>query len=148
MGLKTCWTFVRDSPQSESVSVPRKLRIPFAALALLLTAAVAAGQRATFFHRGNHLYELCNPSSSEFSQGMCRGYVIGVSDGLEYGRLIFTGFSGQKRFICMSTEGTNAVQITDIVVKHLQENPASRHLVAASIVFFALHYAFPCAGED
>lgn len=88
------------------------------------------------FFNGNNLLEMCTGS-----RAMCTGYVAGVSDLASVQNLIKD--SKLTQGICQPPEVTTG-QITDIVIKYLQETPAERHGAASILVVLALTKAFPC----
>jgi hypothetical protein len=79
---------------------------------------------------GNELLKFCN-SEDSFSQGMCLGYINGVSDR----DLDASG--------CLPPDVTFG-QMQKITEKYLDEHPKLLHLHATFLVMFALNDAFPC----
>jgi hypothetical protein len=106
-----------------------------------LTATAYAAEQSNFpdyvaFDRGNQLLDECNPASgyNSFASGMCIGYVTATVDTLSF--IPGMGF-------CLPLASTKG-QIRDVVLKYLQDHPADRHSVAASLVTVALWESFPC----
>ena len=95
---------------------------------------------------GDMLYAHCL-SSDLYARGICLGYVEGVADAGEQEALAGASVTGASTLgiwrWCIPT-GAAPGQARDIVAKFLRENPAQRHLAAASIVALALQRAWPC----
>jgi hypothetical protein len=109
--------------------------------ACVLFAGVQASAASSFYD-GNQLYALCtdtNRASAALTEGMCRGYVMGVVDQAA-GQALY----GQH--ICLPN-GVSAVQATDVVVRYLRENPAERHIGAGTLAAKALGIGFPCSAR-
>jgi hypothetical protein len=117
-------------------------------LVLLLTAAsVAAGESVD----GQKLLRDCQANirvaerthregSVEVLQAaFCAGYVLGVADlhGIE------TLTRPALRVFCLP-ETWEVLQGIRVVVRYLQTHPEQLHLVGATLVYVALHEAFPC----
>lgn len=105
--------------------------------AILLAAGVmmvplcASGQN---FYSGNDLLDLC-----ERGRVGAISYVSGAADAI----MFLANSNGQPEF-CLP-EGTTDRQITDVVCKHIDSFPSSRHRPAAGLTRGALNLAFPCA---
>jgi hypothetical protein len=91
------------------------------------------------FDTGNRLYEDCR-SGNYFNRGYCGGYVTGIVDTIE--ALQARGVLPASA-LCIPAESTKG-QLTDVVLKYLEQNPERRHLEAGSLVPEALSHAFPC----
>jgi hypothetical protein len=102
---------------------------------LIISSLVAASSAFSQvqFNRGNDLKQVCEQKDNLFSAGFCLGYVIGVSDSLDY-QVCAPGGPG----------GVTQGQFRDIVVKYLSDNPSQLHLHADILVLTALRQAFPC----
>jgi hypothetical protein len=91
---------------------------------------------------GNTLYKDCSSkpgkSGDDFQVGVCTGYVVGIAE------VMFSG-NQVNGFRACAPEGITRRQVTDIVVKWLNENPTERHRAAVGLVAAALTKAFPCA---
>jgi hypothetical protein len=111
-------------------------------LAVLLVPAqtdlpVPAGTTDEFrFLTGNTLLEKCQ-SESTVDRGDCQGYITGVFDMIGYQQ---KGISMQDRkplwrlaFVCMP-DAADTKQIRDVVVKYLEDNPATRADLAAALI--------------
>lgn len=81
------------------------------------------------FMSGNDL--LTNMRGDVTSRALAIGYVMGVID-------VFTNST-----IC-SPPGITAGQVKDIIRKHLEENPGSRHFTADSLIRNRLERIWPC----
>ena len=87
------------------------------------------------------------PPAAQLVAYLCLGYVEGVADAGEQQALVGANATGASTLgiwrWCIPT-GAASVQARDIVVNFLRENPAQRHLAAASVVALALQHAWPC----
>jgi len=101
-------------------------------------AGPAAGQAQTGEELHKHCLEADFKTRTEVTRtsalfdGMCIGYIQGVSDVL---------FS--RGDVCASS-GANIRQKTDIVQTYFEANPKDRQLLAVDLVTKALSQAFPC----
>ena len=68
--------------------------------------------------------------------GMCIGYVVGVTSVVEY-----------TNYFCRPARSTHS-QITLVVKKYLSEHPEKLHLDADGLVLEALMEAFPCTDSS
>lgn len=96
------------------------------AASLLALCATAHAE----FKDGNSLYDDIR-SSTNFSQGVALGYIMGVTDALR-------GITH-----CVA-ENVTAGQIHDMVEQYLKENPSLRHFTADLIVSRVLGRVWPC----
>lgn len=115
-------------------------------LALALTAATAT----TASHadvNGNGLLELCGDPRESNGHNLCAFYSLGVVDGLEFGAAGAAGRTGLDtsavKTICPPA-GYTGIQLADIVLKWLEDNPANRAEHGALVVIRAMRDAFPC----
>jgi hypothetical protein len=92
---------------------------------LLIVPSIASGQ----FTSGNDL--LSDMNGVNVNKSMALGYVIGVVDALN------------KIVICPPLNVT-AGQVSDIIKKHLEDNPDIRHYSADSIIANKLASVWPC----
>lgn len=102
----------------------------------LTATAFAAEPKTTapvFFENGNTLLARCSTDRMA-----CMMFVSGVSDAMGD---ISQYVEGAK--VCMPAH-VDRGQITDIAVKYLKDNPATRQYTASSQVALALWDAFPC----
>ena len=104
-----------------------KKLVTIAALAMLLGSPTSYAD----FITGNELVEYCDESNL-YDTGICYGYVIGMSDGID------------GKVACIP-DGVTARQVMSIVKKYLKENPGSLHIGAKFLVSLALMKAFPCS---
>jgi hypothetical protein len=62
--------------------------------------------------------------------------------------ILMVGISGGAAIVgwraCQSDDSLTTIQIKDVVVQWLQNNPKLRHQAAASLVAHAIADAFPC----
>lgn len=65
-------------------------------------------------------------------------YINGVVDGIYQAEAI-----AQREFLCPPANVTIG-QMRDVVRKHLDSYPATRHLLSGSLVYVALSSAWPC----
>jgi hypothetical protein len=87
--------------------------------------------------------------------GFCIGYVIGYSEGTPWGVALaaanvrgemvpdVNNLIGNVTGSCVPADAPNS-QLRDVVTKYLQENPASRHESARTLIWRAYAAAFPC----
>lgn len=88
---------------------------------------------------GNHLLEMCREGAvgdGYFQGGYCIGYTASVADVL--GQYLINGYSA-----CIPSEATYG-QISEVVLKYLNDNPQMRHYNAHGLAAIALSEAFPC----
>ena len=101
------------------------------ALFVILAVSVATPSYATFYN-GNDLKQMCDRSKTN-----CTSYVLGAAD------MIILNVSQSKQFICIP-DRVDSIQLTDIVIKHLETNPETRDFPAVALIWNALQKAFPC----
>lgn len=90
------------------------------------------------FQNGGELNAKCT-SRKAVEQGMCGGYIIGISD-------MFNKLQSMKMIktvMCLPANATE-IQIIDVTVKYLHDNPDSVGSDASAVVPAALIKAFPC----
>ncbi|WP_147405559.1 Rap1a/Tai family immunity protein [Paracoccus yeei] len=114
------------------------------------------GAPATAFD-GSDLLQMCEQPELSHQRGVCNGFVLGVSSGIELGSLKAGYAAGlpedqwdsMKRYgqtvagYC-EPEAVKNGQLIDVVVKFLKESPEHRHENAAILVAMAFTSAFPC----
>lgn len=93
---------------------------------LLIPSFVHAG-----FYSGNELKEQCNKTTGSYNRGICHGYVSAVID------------IGDNILFCLPGNVTLG-QMSDLVIKYMNENPAQLHKSADSIAVSAISKDFPC----
>lgn len=86
------------------------------------------------FTDGNQLKAQCTNSESPANQGLCLGYVMGVTD------------VNLRDKIC-TPSGVTIGQLQSITIKYLNDYPDRLHYSADSLVLDALRKAFPCKGK-
>ena len=103
---------------------------------------------------GNELLETCT-SDNQVLAGFCIGYIIGYSEGAPWGAALaaasvsgdmgsdINNLVGAITGSCVPADAAND-QLRDVVTKYLQENPASRHESARTLIWMAYAEAFPC----
>lgn len=96
---------------------------------LVIAALLVASSAHAEFWDGNKLLAKMNGEIVEQMQAL--GYVMGASD---------VGYGTNH---CPPSNVT-AGQMEDIVKRHLNNNPATRHFTADSIIYRALRNVFPC----
>ena len=109
-----------------------KKLVTITALAMLLGSS---GSYAGF-KSGNDLANDCKKDDGKFSDGVCYGYVMGVTD-----LLIWVNPNVKP---CAPSEVTGG-QVVAIVRKYLKEHPEKLHEDADFLVMWALQEAFPCS---
>jgi hypothetical protein len=129
----------------------------------LTCAAQMAGQEETvtvFGGTGNDLLRHCSAVGSlktgdnvalndlaktKTSVGICLGYIAGVLDAYEslyaMGRL--KANTPSQKLYCLPPK-VEMTQLIRIVIKDLQDSPATLHLPAGGLVLVAVKSAFPC----
>lgn len=105
------------------------MRILIAAF-LLCPLAAQAG-----FFNGNEIYEQCQ--DDPLGAGI---YASGLIDGA----LTMQKWDKGRPSICPAS-GVTVNQVGDVMCKHLEENPAERHLTASSIALNVFETAWPCS---
>ncbi len=98
---------------------------------LLLFILIAPSFVQAQFYSGNQLKEQCNKATGSYGRGVCHGYVAGIND------------AGGDILFCTPSNVTLG-QITDMVIKYINENPAQLHNSADRIVISAISKDFPC----
>jgi len=126
-------------------------------LALLL--ALAACPATAQIVSGNELYSACNvqgDAGPDIQYGYCIGFITGAWEGTKIGVAIIPlmtnpddtaaeidAVSNQILGICLP-DSVERGQVVAVMMKYLEENPASRHEPARSLLRLALMDAFPC----
>ena len=129
----------------------KKLRLLGAVLACIVVVSFNA--RAALVHEAMTGYELerrCGDTG--VGNGLCTGFIWGVADGLllithtealAAQTNIKTINSGPDPIICVP-DGISPRDLTDIVLKYMNDNPANMYFPAGLLVYYALGEAFPC----
>jgi len=108
-----------------------------------LLLAASCGSYGADAMTGNDFYELCKPNA-----GPCIMYVIGLTDGL----LLGAGFGGvggdfekaSRAAGYCTPKNVSYKQMTDVVIKHLKDNPATRHEILPTLAIISWRAAWPC----
>jgi hypothetical protein len=103
----------------------RQLFLAIASLLLLCSPGLGG------FYTGNMLLKDC-----ETDESACIGYVAGAFDGI-------TQFD--TNYLTCPPPKVILQQVMDVVVDHLKESPADRHLPAVVLAARAMHRAWPCS---
>jgi hypothetical protein len=112
----------------------RRLR-HVAVLTAALSATTASGARAEYFETGRDLYQKCRTPGTA-SQVFCFGFVIGIADVMEDNPL-------DGRSACIPPDAT-IQQVTDVVIRFLENNPDIRDFTGESLTVQALSEKYPC----
>lgn len=106
------------------------------AVAMILPTGALAQNSSGNFYSGNELHEEC-----QTNRHFVRGYVSAVFDS----RYLFTSMGVLNEFweMCAPESGTIG-QLVDVVCKHVDETPETRHYSASQVTSSALLKAFPC----
>lgn len=110
-----------------------------AALMLLQAASASPNPLGT----GDALLAACTSTVREM-KGLCTAYILGIGDGADLQRAMADVFGGKPFCIYQMGPGVPAAHMREVVVKYLQDHPASRPEPANRLVLFAYAEAFPC----
>lgn len=109
------------------------------------SASAAPGDRE--FYNGEALYQRCSagPADPDFTarKAACRGYVLGVSDGLQAGQGS-APIAGPPRAAAICLPDIDSDQMVETVARYLREHPDSRRYAGPDLVYMALKAAYPC----
>ncbi len=105
--------------------------------ALIAMITISTYPQAAKAMTGNELLEYCE--GSNYGQGACGGFILGVFDGYRLG--IHTG--GGKELVC-DPGGVTTSQLEHIVLTYLKGHPGSLHREAVYLMLSAFKKAFPC----
>jgi hypothetical protein len=103
-------------------------------LCICILACALVTPAEAYFDTGNTLLAICE-KSDDFSVGLCIGTILG-----HYEMMYEAGYD------CGDDSKRTKLQIRDVIVKYLRENPAARHVRASALSFFAFVDAFNCKG--
>lgn len=108
------------------------------AAALIFTSVGAPAEGGAISDEdGDSLYAQCIDTSMYFYQGLCVGYIVGISDAMKSGASIL-GWSA-----CIPMSVTERQEL-DATKRFLTSHPESRQLGAVRLIAHALADAFPC----
>lgn len=125
--------------------------------AVLIAALLAATPAKADNITGNMLLDACTAPNDLAKAGFCTGYVLALNEGLRFGvayAAITAGIQpenasdlnqfseGILRYCLFGT--VEIGQMSDVIVKYLQEHPETRHETARYLSLTALQEAFPC----
>jgi hypothetical protein len=125
--------------------------------ALFLAASPVSGQTIT----GNDVLSACEANDAGVQKGFCIGYIVGLWEGINWGAFVAfrsvggfeqggaaeaNQFASMLLGSCVPVQGENS-QIKDVMIRYLQDNPATRHESARGLMERAMAKAFPCTSE-
>lgn len=107
------------------------MRLFLLLILLLLSEDLLAG-----FDEGNKLYEHCVTAQDDFSNGVCIGYINGIS-------LTISAIeqATKTNTVCI-TENATQRSIRDIVVNYMKTHPEKRHLYLYELIISSLKEAY------
>lgn len=112
------------------------MRRAFFLLAFL--AAPASAQMTT----GNDLYQFCTGTTDQKIE--CLNYLSGWRAAAETMSILYANRTPPSSPVFCLPNGATTGQIYDVVVKHLRDNPASRHQMTSILLLVAMRDNFPC----
>lgn len=101
--------------------------------ALLGLSIAMADPAHAGFNDGNRALSRCT-STQDHDISYCLGLIAGLTDGV---------LDSTTNVICLPQNVTIG-QLRDVLLRHLANNPESRHVGAGAIMFVSLITAFPC----
>jgi hypothetical protein len=108
------------------------MRVIAIILATLLSAVTLGSQESQpTTQRGTGLLTVCR-DTTEFSRGVCMGYILGVAD--------------TSKGVCVPP-GVNVRQIVDLCVQYLEQHFATRQEFSYQLILRALHEAWSCPAQ-
>jgi Rap1a immunity proteins len=108
-------------------------------LGLYLSQSTAPQEMAPDITHGNGLLRACSDDApSGLNHAFCMGYLEGAREGLS---MLEKGKSTGAYFC--EPENATLLQVRDIVVKYLRDNPENRQEVSILLVYRAFHKAWP-----
>lgn len=110
------------------------------AVLLASTSPALAQQREQPFDSGNAILRECGPEADMSTKIYCLGYLAGMIEMDEV-----AARAGHPEVICLGgTGGVTMRQLLDVVVRYVQDHPATRHQSGSDLALRALGEAFPC----
>lgn len=123
----------------------------------LFVCALAAYPAPSLAFDGNALLRMCEKPPLSHERGVCNGFIIGASSGIELASLkagdaaglpesdweAFRRYGQLVAGYCEPERVENG-QLVDVVTKFLRDHPEHRHENAAITVAMAFISAFPC----
>ena len=117
----------------------KSMRVGLIAIALAEATLPAQPAKASI-DSGNDLLTACTGSQAGFEDGLCMGFIQGVTVGIVADHVI----NNKIRMPYCVRPGVTLGQLDDVVVAYLKAHPANRDTTAASIVLAAIEDAYPC----
>jgi len=112
--------------------------------ALCAIAVLGKSNTAAAYETGNELLLICK-SSHSYERGHCDGYIRGAIAGFDAGNVHGSdGVTSMKPPIFCISRQVTILQLRDIFIRYLEQNPGHRNLPAEPLLFSALTIAFPC----
>ena len=115
--------------------IAKKLFVVLAAVAMLSSRGAWAA-----LYTGNELLSHCSDSDAVYNNGLCIGFIAGVSD--LHSTFVNAEILSQPQ-VCVADQVTLG-QLEEVVVKFLNDNRESLHESASGLVMVALRSAYPC----
>lgn len=110
-----------------------------AALFVLQASTAPASPLGT----GNDLIISCTSPVREM-QGLCTAYILGVGDGADMQRAMADVVGNKPYCVYQMRKDVTASQMREVVVRYLQEHPATRSQMGSKLIVSAFAQAFPC----
>ena len=92
------------------------------------------------FKTGNQLLSECEALDDNQKRAVCAGYISGTFDLLLEQQELYP----EPILKVCPNERITLGQATDVVVKHLKDNPADRDMSASFLAWMAIYRAWPC----
>ena len=116
-------------------------------LALIFLFCIYPATTHAVFLDGNELHKyLSRCSGPQGASSLCpaaEGYILGIYDTLKLIEVVDPDLADVSDCI----PPVSRTQLRDVVINHLEDNPANRHLDAPILVFNAFKMAWPCKIE-
>jgi hypothetical protein len=109
-----------------------RLYLIVAGMAFVGAVVSPTANAAQSYESGETLMSLCEKPQDSSLYGFCAGYIIGTADVLDDGSFC-------------PPEGHDKLQLVDVAVQWLGNNPENRQDPAHSLVAKALAESFPCS---
>ena len=120
--------------------VSRIRRGLLAVAAALVTIHLSGSAFGLSWWTGNEFLEMCRSQLVTPMYGTCVGYVAAVSEATPW---MYDAQTPNIPKVCYP-KGATLIQLVDVVVQYLEENPAKRHQPALVSVYLAFALAFRC----
>jgi hypothetical protein len=113
--------------------------IGLTSLSLISPASLAGEQEIVVSGlKGHDLLRLCTSRTGSSELNFCFGYIEGIRDGLVW----LAAAQKSKPSVAISERVTKE-QLTNVIVKYVNEHPERRDRAAGLLVLIALKQAFP-----